>query len=367
MLFLNNDRQEQTKNILFYVNGISQLENSYLIFKENPDIMFFVISVSNINMQDFYNSKLRFLKNLILNDNSVELIYKIEKFGMLITTVCSGAYCCRTGLQVISICLNIGIPVVELQHGLFEYGLHYNVEPKCFETQYDFLDVDNFTDYLLSYYPVVSKKRDVTVIGFPKYYATDIDIPLYTANYVLILTNFNWDCFTSEDFNVFLGALLKVVTQNSEINFIWKPHPAEIQFFIDKRINLDFYPNITIAQLDNLTKLLTLDNLIKYADKVISTISTVLLDCEAYNKDTAIFKSDANSELLTELNNFYSFSSYEELSFFVKEKTKSKLQTGKLLKYNNSLFRKFILEKYHLPIKDNKKILQAILEKQKII
>lgn len=63
--------------------------------------------------------------------------------------------------------------------------------------------------------------------------------------------------------------------------------------------------------------------LIKY-----STISTVLLDWEAYNKDTAIFKCDANSELLTELNNFYSFSLYEELSIFVKKQNQNYKQVN---------------------------------------
>src|SRR5574344_1370781 len=335
MLLLNESTLENKKRILFFCNGFSQLENSYLMFQNNPDIEFWVWLVNNISIKDFYNSKLSKLPNLIVNENHEELLYKLEKFGMLITTVCSGAFCCRAGLHAISICMNIGIPVVELQHGLFEYGLSYNVEPVNYGTMYDFLNVDNFSDYLLSYYPIKTQYREGVVIGFPKYHLHKIKLPKFDANYVLILTNFNWDCFTSEDFTVFLGALLKVVTKYPSVNFLWKPHPAELHFFTGRKINLALYPNITITQDDPLTKLIPLDSLIKFADKVISTISTVLYDCEAYKKKTAIFNSRGNSALLSKLKKYYSFEVFEELELFMEEKVDSQIVTGMLLDYDN--------------------------------
>lgn len=364
MLILNSNLID-TKNILVIVNGLPKLDNAYLIFRENKDCTFYVIFNGKFCIQEYYNSRLSKLPNLIINEKAeTELFVKIEKFGLVITTECAAAPSCLPGLIILALCAELHIPIVELQHGLFQYGLHYTVEDESYKKIYDFLNVDNFTDYLLSFYPVNTEYRKGTVIGFPKYHLCDLQpYNNYDAGYVLILTNFNWDCFSPEDFDNFLGCLLKTTEAHREIQFVWKPHPSEIGLYLNKnQINLDAFNNITIVSDDPMLNLTPLDSLVKYASKIISTLSTVLFDCEAYGKDTAVFKCGANSQLLSEIDSCYTFSNESQLRAFIESKQRFQITTGKLIEYDNSEFRKLIDEHYSLCRLPKKEVLKSVVK-----
>lgn len=359
-MLLLNSHSSPNKNILVIVNVLSKLDNAYLVFKENPDYSFFAIVLGTYTLQDYYNSRLSKLNNLILNDHKEQLIYKIEKMGMVISTECAPTSLCRYGLRLLALCDALRIPIVELQHGLFQYGLHYSVEPKSYETMYDFLNIDNFTTHLLSFYSVTTEYRHGIVVGFPKYHFKDFHNYNYDAQYILILTNFNWDCFSPEDFDRFLGCIIKTTESHPDIQFLWKPHSAELGYYLNKTINLDAYSNLTVVQSDPLLSLLSLDSLVKNAAKVISTISTVLFDCEAYQKPTAVYKCSANSQLLDEIKSCCTFSNESELKKFIESKEPCRITTGKLIEYDNSKFRKFVEEEYKLTSLSKMEILQQI-------
>ena len=127
MLLLNTE-SECARNILVLVKALSQLDNFYLIFKENGDYTFYLSVRETFCLQDFYNSRLAQLPNLILICDSAQLIRKVEKFGMVLTADCSASGIGLKTMQFLALCSELDIPVVEMQHSLFQYGIHYHAE-----------------------------------------------------------------------------------------------------------------------------------------------------------------------------------------------------------------------------------------------
>ena len=367
MLSLNT-KSECTRNILVCVNVLSQLDYLYLIFNENPDYKFYVFIQNGFCLQDFYNCRLAGLPNLIISSNPLELFCIIENIGMVLTAGCVVSRHCMKALQLLVTCSELNIPIVEVQHSLFQHGMHYFVEnksyaeTKSYETINHNINIDHLTDDLLSFYPVTAEHRQGTVIGFPKYHLNDLLLSYYDAKYVLILTDINFDLFSPEEFDIFLGCLIKTAVTHPNIQFLLKPSENDADCFLNKTINLGSYENITFVQSDPVLSLISLDSLIKNSAKVVvSTASNVLLDCEAYRKDIAVFRSNSNALLLNEINSCCTFGTPDELTVFVESKEHSPIETGKLIEFDNLKFREFIERSFKISKQPKGKILKEIV------
>lgn len=348
MLVLNSTK-EYGRNMLVFVNSLSQLDNLFLIFAENEGYTFYVLFQQELCLQDFYNSRLSGLANLILCCDPRQILSKIEKFGMVLAAECSAAGRSLPALQLLSLCSELGIPIAEVQQGLFQYGMHCHAaarsyaESKSYETIGNAIDIDSYTDYLLSFYPVTTEHRQGTVIGFPKYHLAGLEHSGCDAHYVMVITDFDPECFSPEDFAAFLGCLMKTAASHQDTVFLWKPG-AEAPAFMNKTISIDACDNITVVPLDPMLSLLPSDSLVKNASKVICTVSTALLGCEAYGKDTAVFKCGSDLQLLGEINSCRTFSNSDELAAFIESDEQSPVDTGKLMEFDNLKFRNFV---YH--------------------
>ena len=366
MLLLNTKSAcARSWNILVSVKTLSQLDFFYLIFWENRDYTFYVLVGETFCLQDIYNSKFAQLPNLILNCDSSQLISKIEKIGMVLTTESSAACLDMQALLLFSLCSELDIPVVEMQHSIVQYGVHYHAEVKSYAetksygTFKYYINVEPFAEHLLSFYPVTTERCQGTVIGFPKYHLSGLQCSGCDAGYILIFSNFNFECYTPEDLCTFSGCILKAAAAHPEFQFVWKTCTETEDCFI-KNVNLDAYENITLVQSDQLLSLLSLESLIKNASKVISTLSTVLLDCEAYRKNTILFKCESVAQLFSEINNCCTFSNSEQLIVFVENEESCLVNSGKLREFDNSKFRNFVEQTFSNCRKARTEILKQI-------
>jgi hypothetical protein len=92
--------------------------------------------------------------------------------------------------------------------------------------------------------------------------------------------------------------------------------------------------------------------LIKNAKKVISTVSTVLLECEIHHKPTIIYEAISINCLINKLAIKTTFKNYQELDKAYNSKTLL-LKTGVLKQYDNSIFRETINTLYKEPEASN--------------
>ena len=107
-------------------------------------------------------------------------------------------------------------------------------------------------------------------------------------------------------------------------------------------------------------RLLPPDSLIKNASKVISIVSTALLDCEAYRKDSIVFKCESVAPLFAGINSCRTFSSYDQLASFIDSQEPCLINTGKLIEFDNSEFRNFVAHTYSSCRKPKCEILKQI-------
>lgn len=336
------------KNIFCYLNGKHHFEMFYQIFKQNKDINFFIYS-PNLNLDDFVQSKLYYLTNVTLiknNENEIkELIYKIKSFGLMITTDAQATSAHQKSLQFVNFFQKNNIKVFELQHGLFQLGLHYTSIPHKDCINSDCLYSPSYADYVLSYYPT-SLSNEIT-IGYPLYIKENNQY--IQGEYTLILSNLHWNAYTDSQKNLFYTAVIQLIKNNPDRLFIWKMHHGETKQLdkIKEILKLwgEMKKNIIFTSDENLFKYISTSDLIKNSQKVISTISTVLLECEMYNKPTIVYETQSVKCLIDKLKSKTTFKNYQELETSFKTNNLP-FSTGCLQRYDNVTLRKAI-DKYY--------------------
>ena len=340
-----------SKNIFCYINGKHHFDLLYSIVAQNQDINFFVFS-PNINLDDFIQSQLYSLNNITLIKNNEaeinELIFKIKAFGLMVTTDAQATSAHKKSLQFVNFFQKNKVKVLELQHGLFQLGLHYSSKPNKDAFKSDCLPLASYADYVLTYYPTLLPNE--IVIGYPLY--NKKNMPNIKGEYTLILSNLHWNIYTDSQRNLFYTSVIQLIKNNPNTLFIWKMHHGEIAQLnkVKEILNTwgEMKKNIIFTNEDSLFKYTSTSDLIKNSKNVISTVSTVLLECEMHHKPTIIFETQNIKCLVDKIQRKTTFQNYQEL----KEAYNSKhlnLRTGHLIQYNNSIFRDTINKLYKEP------------------
>lgn len=346
--------------ILCYLNGTHHFELFYNIFHYNPDIDFYIIS-KNINEDDYRKSGVYNLDNVFFVAETEKLIYKLNCFGALITTDIQQARAHKYSLKIANLFYKLHIPVIELQHGLFQLGLHYYDMPNRENFRDDSLPTKSFAEHILTYYPI-SNYKNITTIGYPPY---NEDHPTYQGEYTLILSNMHWPIYSPEEKYNFYKTILQYVEHNHEKMFIWKMHHGEMKNTTMLKELFNVFPtakkNIILYQDNAMLQKNSITNLIAKADKVISTVSTVLLDCERWGKDTYTYSSNAINSLVKKLKNPQAFTNIEDLEILVNTGNK-RFETGLLHKYDNDAFKRTINHLYKETDLSPKDMLNIILD-----
>lgn len=339
---------DNKKKIFCYLRGTHHFALFYNIFLQNPDIEFYVHS-NFINEDEYRKSKLYDLENVFFVTNINYFKYKFEIFGAFITTDAQATAAHLYSLRLIALFNELRIPVFEMQHGLFQLGLHYSDVFTKENFHADSLATKSFADYIFTYYPI-DNYNNTTVIGYPPFTKEE---KAYGGNYVLILSNLHWETYKEEEKYNFYKTVLQFVQEHPEKLFVWKFHLGEI-IKDNKKIIEDLftiYPaakqNIIFYHENDMLKRLPLSALIQKSDFVISTVSTVLLDCEIYKKRTYIYKCPANECLINKMKKPPVFNNYAELAALIQEN--KTFVSGLLYKYNNNEFKTCIDNLYKVP------------------
>lgn len=352
----------QHKLIFCYLRGTHHFALFYNICAFNPDIDFYVhsnyISVDEYRKSDLYN-----LKNVYFVDNIAKFKYKLHLFGAFITTDAQATSPHSYSIKIISFFNKLNIPVIELQHGLFQLGLHYYDCPIKENFQDDSLPTRSLADHILTYYPIESY-TNVTNIGYPPY---DKLKKSYKGEYNLILSNLHWKTYSNEEKYHFYKIVLQFIEDQQDKMFIWKQHYGEMINPENQKMIKNLFAlfpnaekNILFYQHNEMLKKINVSTLIQKSDNIISTVSTTLLDCEMYNKPTFVYKCNSNDCLLKRLATNHLFTNYTELSNI--SKNKQPLKTRFLNRYDNDAFIQCINSLYKTTHLTSPEILQVMLE-----
>jgi hypothetical protein len=212
-------------------------------------------------------------------------------------------------LRVIKVASSSRLPIVDMPHGLFQWGHNLSDDSKiCNIASYRFGagSVSSFCKLKLSWFGEDG-------VGYPKLdtnKTVNNDIPKFT----LITSNTNWYLMGDSLKREFYFSVWSYAVEKKDELFIWSPHPAElnskglVQGLIGKRPS-----NVLIYGLDKdlyFNGIEGSDELAIICDRAITTYTTCLAEYEYYQKDVVVYSP---SEFLV-LNGCY-----DEISTFTNE------------------------------------------------
>jgi|TARA_B110000908_G_C10236537_1_gene443660 hypothetical protein len=346
---IETDFGKTKKNIFMHINGAHHLALIQPICKSNPDYDFYIYS-ENISQDIYKHEKIYHLGNVYFPNNITDILFKLNNFGLFIGTdlQLTSAHC--KGIQLAKKFRDVGLGVIELQHGLFQLGFHYFSIPRKDFTSGDVNPVKSYADSQLFFY---SAEVGANVIGYPP--TLEKLKENYEGEYCLILSNLNWDTYTNIERLDFYFAVVRMVLEHKEKQFIWRMDHGELMSKTCKMLLFSvcaFY-GIVIKNLKNLSINPAgglnpdISSLVAKSSAVVSTVSTVLLDVEMYENNTMVFDCDSIHKLVDLLEIKTTFRQYADLTRFFD--TKNPLLSGKLVEYDNSVFRKVVDDHFSLP------------------
>lgn len=297
--------------VLIYLNGAAHWSLFKNFFEKLPDIEWVVLIETN------GSTILKLVDELNPPDNVTFIHYlhdvylRIDVFCAVVTTfaVPHGAHV--KGIQLFHACSMLGIPVFEIQHGLFQVGISYQEKARVVGHGYygaaSTLPVTNFRDHLLAWWGKDS-------IGYPP--NCDL-LPPANKGYVLILSNLHWNIFGPSEQRAFFESLTKLVTAYPGIPFVWKPHPVEISSRMEPFFNPFLkgqFPNVKLLTNAKMAEQkLTTGQLVRECDFAITSFSTVLLEIEMYGKGALVYSPRCCDGLRGQIELCSTFATPDEL------------------------------------------------------
>ena len=330
--------------VLFYVRGKFQFPLARPLIEQNPDVDFYVHS-NLIPRVDYESSELAPLANCHFVLSFDDFKYKLSLFGAFVTTDAQAATAHQYSLRLIRLFNRMGVPVLELQHGLFQLGLHYYDVPAGSYFGGDSLPTRTFADEVLFYYPPWHGDAKGTVIGYPP----SASPPPHSSGEepcVLVLSNMHWPTYQESESRNFYLSVFKCAEERPDENWVWKLHPSEIknrrsQALIEEAKSK--FPvgaaRIRFHHLDPELGRRSLSDLVGTARLAISSVSTTLLDCELGGLRVAVFDSPAVKCLVDRLHEKTTFCDADGLLGALDGQCRV-LKSGLLVPYDNDAFRR---------------------------
>ena len=331
------------KLVCCYLNGKHCIPLVLPMVRENSDVEFYFHARTFAGV-DFMASPLAEFPNAHFVGDFDELKFKLNLFGAFITTDANAARAHVYSLKLVSMFEALGIPVLELQHGLFQIGLHYYDVPSGVSFWGDSLPSKSFAERVLAFYPPVRRTPSSTVIGYPPY--SGKRSAAGGGEYLLVLTNLHWPTYTMDEKMSFFDAVVALVELHPELPVIWKMHHGETSpaSKINQKVRevLERHPaakeRIRFAHLDAELKNRTAAEIISGAKYVVSSVSTVLLDCEMHRRPTAVYACASNDCLVKMIKSADFFCDGDSLVAMFGKGLRP-IRTGKLRPYDNDAFR----------------------------
>jgi len=223
--------------------------------------------------------------NVQLIGNLIDVLLRLDDFAVCLTTLATPHRAHLKGLQIFTACSRLGVPVLELQHGLFQQGAAFvevsRTPGSGFANAAQGAAARNFRDDLVGW----SGKDG---IGLPQFH--DLE-PATDDGYVLILSNLHRSVFSEVERRLFYEGVAQLVRRHPETRFLWKPHQAELQ----RKLEPLYAPlmeqvgeNLELLTRETMAGRTTLD-LIRCCSRAVSSLSSVVLELEMYAKPTLLY------------------------------------------------------------------------------
>jgi hypothetical protein len=216
---------------------------------------------------------------------------------------------CIASTRVSFIAKKTNTPCVTIQHGWIQPGLNFESDMR----NIGFWSSGADSSRAIWHFSEIIGYFGKDGIGFPGLSA-EISTPRQPASpelNVLIATNFNWGVYSKENIVGFLRAIRALGARFPSIQFAHRPHPAESSEKIQKEIG--FYMDIADVPTGEWQ---STDDALAWADVVISTPSTFVLDGLAQGVPTYVYSTETFSKHLGGM---------EEISFSTPNKLVSQL------------------------------------------
>ena len=312
--------------ILLCCNGISHLEMArhLCVCPEYDYIIFY-------NTEDLNEIGSACKATNIKFSNDIDLIFSsLHTFDLIFSfnTLTSPYH--TYSAPFLPVAKQVGIPIVEIQHGLFQFGINYYDDSKILsfaDPRYGQGKIRSFADHQICWFGEDG-------IGYPRSPKTPAYKP-ENLKFILLATNLNWYLYSDQDRLHWINLIRNICEKFRDFTFIWKPHPAEINVikaYHDCMKAIE-HSNLWLYGIKNdifFHGVESHEDLINLCQAGITTPGTSILDFAICNKPFTVFNTEATSELNSRFQNMLTYSTEEELSNFCSGLRSNSIQPYKL-------------------------------------
>ncbi len=223
-------------------------------------------------------------------------------------------------LDFLALAYELGIPVFELQHGLFQIGLTYQEEAAVVGSRTGaataLAGARNFARNALTW----SGKDG---IGYPRAYGSacsDGPQAQPCKEQVAFLTNHHW-AVLGEDERVNCYTIMRdTIAAFPAVDFVLLPHHGELKLkaFTSMMSDLNGIEARNF-RIETARDKKSYDDLLATSNLLVGSLSTTILDCEISGTPTVVFRNPSQERLLSSFRKVVSFSTSTELQGIVED------------------------------------------------
>lgn len=312
------------KTVLLLLQGPHQLHLYQEIFVSCRDCRWVCLLPSTKALPEETIQEFYLLHGVQFFSDKRTAIASFRGVDILITTFAVPHAVHANYASFIALAYEMGIPVFELQHGLFQIGISYSersaVVGSGMAGALTSLDAPNLVDQKL----VWRKSEDSSEqsIGYPPFTNDIYDRvtrQMGDTSGVLIATNTHWNILSANEVRLAWDMIIRLMKSLPDISFTIMPHPAEVGAAALKRViercDREHVMNMTVIRPSSRAEFV--DMIIK-SRLAVSMISSVLLDFEMYDLPCVILPCRAQRPLAQALTVATLPSNDEELSAAVR-------------------------------------------------
>ncbi len=210
-------------------------------------------------------------------------------------------------INYLALAYEMGLPVFEIQHGLFQLGISYS-ESAAFvgsgmPVARTALDTPNLTRKKFAWGD--SRSPDQISVGYPPFVSDVYDTRAFIRPHeesALIASNMHWNILDENDIAQIWDYLVNLFKSLPDIRFVLMPHPGEMKSASLRRglerCRLNGIDNVEVKRPADRDEFI---DMLSTARMAISMVSTVLLDFEMYELPCVILPCDRQRSLIAGL------------------------------------------------------------------
>jgi hypothetical protein len=295
-------REGQKPRILFVLQGPHHLMLYENIFRYCTGFDWYCVlpGLSDANIADVE----RFYHNYGMKvfSDTVSALANMAAFDAVITTWAVPHRKHLPYLPFITIAQAGGIPVFEMQHGLFQLGLTYNEHAPVIGARAGaatcIAAAPNLVEERLMWFGPDS-------IGYPRTIGLAEDetpLPPVRRPRVTIISNHHWAILSESERQACYVMIETAIRSFPEVDFVLMPHGGELKSAIFKTMleNLELQ-GATHYRIENGRDGATYDALLHDSDLLLASVSTTILDCEMSGTPAVLLRNPSQNPLTTHL------------------------------------------------------------------